>query len=131
MGDQLAEVAGPFAAALFEAVAVAVHLQDVDMMGEPVEQSAGQAFGAEDLGPLLKRQIAGDQRGAAFVALAEDLEQQLGAGFRQRHEAQFIDDEQLVGGQLLLESSQIFLIASLDSSLTRAAAVVKRTRWPR
>jgi hypothetical protein len=45
----------PFTTALLEAVAVAVHLQDVDMMGEPVEQgsaliipianhSSGEAF---------------------------------------------------------------------------------------
>ena len=38
-----------FAAALLETEAVAVHLQDVDVVGEPVEQSAGEAFGAEDL----------------------------------------------------------------------------------
>ena len=33
-----------FASALLEAEAVAVHLQDVDMVGEAVEQSAGEAF---------------------------------------------------------------------------------------
>jgi hypothetical protein len=44
-----------FAAALLEAVAVAVHLQDVDVVGEAVEQGSGQPFLAEDLGPLLKR----------------------------------------------------------------------------
>ena len=31
-------------------------------MGEPVEQGAGEAFGAEDLGPFLEGQIAGHQR---------------------------------------------------------------------
>ena len=30
-------------------------------MGEPVEQSAGQPFRAEDLGPFLERQVRGDQ----------------------------------------------------------------------
>jgi hypothetical protein len=57
---------GPFAAAMLEAEAVAVHLQDVDMMGEPVQQCAGETFGAEDLGPLLEGQIAGYQGGSAF-----------------------------------------------------------------
>ena len=33
-----------FTATLLEAEAVAVHLQDVDMVGEAVEQSAGEAF---------------------------------------------------------------------------------------
>src|SRR5271170_3818137 len=33
--------------ALAEAIAVAVHLEDADMMCQPVEQRAGQALGAE------------------------------------------------------------------------------------
>ena len=31
--------------AVFEAIALAVQLQDVDVMGQPVEQRAGEAFG--------------------------------------------------------------------------------------
>ncbi len=34
----------PFAAALFEAEAVAVHLEDVDVVGEAVEQCPGESF---------------------------------------------------------------------------------------
>ena len=56
--------------ALAEAIAVAVHLEDADMMCQPVEQRAGQALGAEGLGPLVEGQIAGNQRGAAFIAFA-------------------------------------------------------------
>jgi len=52
-------------AALFEAEALAVHLENVDMMGEPVEQRAGQAFGTEDAGPFIEWQIA--VRAAATV----------------------------------------------------------------
>ena len=62
------------------------------MVGEAIEQRAGQSFGAEHAGPLVKRQVAGDDDRATFVALAEDLEQQLGSGLRERHIAQFIDD---------------------------------------
>ena len=50
-------VSGPFAAALLEAVAVGVHLQDVNVVGDAVEQRAGEPFGAEDLSPLVERQI--------------------------------------------------------------------------
>ena len=53
---------GPFAAALLEAVAVGVHLQDMYVMCEPIEQGAGQALRAEDFGPLLERQVGSDQR---------------------------------------------------------------------
>ena len=37
---------------MLESVAVPVHLQDVDMVGEAVEESSGQPFRAEHLGPL-------------------------------------------------------------------------------
>jgi len=40
------------------------------VVGEPIEQGAGQAFGTEHFGPFLKRQVAGDQGRAALVALA-------------------------------------------------------------
>ena len=60
--------------AVLETVAVAVHLQDVNVVGEPVKQSAGEPLGAEHVGPLVEGQVGGDQDGAPFVALAEDLE---------------------------------------------------------
>jgi len=52
---------------LRQAVALAVHLEYADVMGQAVEQCAGQAFGAEGLGPFIERQIAGDQGGAALT----------------------------------------------------------------
>jgi len=55
--------------ALTEAIAVALHLEDADVMCQPVEQRAGEALGTEGFGPLVEGQIAGDQRGAAFIAL--------------------------------------------------------------
>ena len=42
---------------LIEAAAVAVHLEDVDVVGEAVEQRPGEALGAEHLGPLVERQV--------------------------------------------------------------------------
>ena len=68
--------------AVFEAIALAVELQDVDVVGQSVEQRARQPFGAEDLGPFVEGQIRGHQRGRLLVALGEDLEEQLGAGLR-------------------------------------------------
>ena len=69
------------------------------MVGQPVEQRAGQPLGGEHAGPLVERQVGGDDGRAAFVALAEHLEQQLGAGLRQRHVAEFVDHQELVGGK--------------------------------
>ena len=46
-------------AATPETVAVAIHLQDVDVVGEPVQQRAGQPLRSEDLGPLVEGQVGG------------------------------------------------------------------------
>ena len=71
--------------ALVEAVTVAVHLQDMDVMRETIEKCPGEALGAKDLSPFIKRQIAGHQGGALFVALAKHFKQKFGPGFGQTH----------------------------------------------
>ena len=78
---------------VFEAIAVAVQLEDVDVMGQPVEQRASHPFGAEDLGPFVEGQIRGHARRCVLVALGEDLDQQLGAGLRQRDVAELGHDQ--------------------------------------
>jgi len=55
------------------------------VVGESIQQRAGHPFRAEDFRPFLKRQVTGHQRRAAFVALAEDPEEQLGARLGQRY----------------------------------------------
>ncbi len=66
--------------AALEPVAPAVHFQDVDVVGEPVQQGSGEAFRAEDFRPLVEGEIGGYKDGSPLVALAEDLEEQLRAG---------------------------------------------------
>ena len=48
-------------AALGQAVAFAVHLKNADMVGDAVEQRAGQTLGSQRFRPFVKRKIAGDQ----------------------------------------------------------------------
>lgn len=99
--------------ALCQAIAFAVHLEDVDVMGQPVEKGAGQAFRAEGFRPFVEWQVAGDHGGAALIALRDQLEQQLGPGLGERHEAQLVDDEQLDAGHLFLQAQQTALVAGL------------------
>jgi hypothetical protein len=47
------------ALAMFEPEAVAVHLEDVNVVGETIEQCAGEPLGSEDGGPLVEGQVAG------------------------------------------------------------------------
>ncbi len=48
-------------------------------MGEPVQQGSRQPLRSKRFRPFVEREIADDQRGAAFVTPAKDLEQQFGA----------------------------------------------------
>ena len=70
-------------------------------MREAIEERAGEPLGAEHGRPLIERQIARDQRAASLVALTEDLEQQLGPSHRERHIAEFVDDQQLVAREFV------------------------------
>jgi acyl-CoA synthetase (AMP-forming)/AMP-acid ligase II len=74
--------------ALLEAVAVPVHFEDVDMVSEAIEECSGKPFRAKGLGPLIEGQVGCHQDRSSLIALAEDLEEQLGPGLGQRHEAQ-------------------------------------------
>ena len=64
---------------LLEAIALAVHFQDVDVVGQAIEQRAGEPLIAEDAGPFVEWQIGCDDRRSPFVTLAEHLEEQFGA----------------------------------------------------
>jgi hypothetical protein len=55
------------ALAVFEPEAVAVELEDVNVVGKAIEQRAGQALGGEHAGPLVEGQVAGDGNRAAWV----------------------------------------------------------------
>jgi hypothetical protein len=50
-----------------EPVAFAVHLQDLDVMSEPVERRAGEPFGTEYGRPYIEGQIAGDHRCTTLI----------------------------------------------------------------
>ena len=90
-------------------------------MGEPVEQGAGEALAAEDVGPFVEGQVAGDQGGSAFVALREDLEEEFGAGLREWYEAKFVDDQELNLGEALLVAQE--MLATRDAHTVEARSI--------
>ena len=83
-------------------------------MGEPVQQGSGQAFGAEDFGPLFKGQVCGDQEADTFVSTADHIEQEFGPGFGEGHEAQFVEDDQVLAFQLLVETVKGSVLPALQ-----------------
>ena len=93
-------------------------------MSETVEECACESLGPEDLSPFVEGKICGHEDRSSLVTLAEDLEQEFSAGLRQRDEAEFIDNEQLESGQLLLKVQQPSLIPGLDQLVDQG-----RQRW--
>ena len=72
-----------------------VGLDDVDTVGQPVEQRAGEAFVAEDLGPILEGLVGGDDKAPAFVGAADDFEEEFSAGLREGVIAELIEHKQV------------------------------------
>ena len=56
------------------------------VVGEAVQQCLGELFRSEDLGPFVEGEVDGDQDGAPFVALTEDLEEQFSDAQKQWNE---------------------------------------------
>lgn len=90
---RIAHLKGRGFAGLAEPVALAIHLEDMYMVREAVEQRTSQSLAAEDARPFVKGQIRSDDGGAAFVTLREGLEEQFGSCRRQRHVAELVNDQ--------------------------------------
>ncbi len=86
-------------------------------MAEAIEQRRGELFVTEYLDPLRERQIGGDDGRAAFIALGQQIEEQLAAGALERHESQFIDDQKRDFLITLLKRSEPPLVARLNQAL--------------
>ena len=107
--------------ALAQPVAFAVHLEDMDVVGQAIENGACEAFCAEDPGPFIERQVGCDDDGATFVALRDDLEEKLGPGLAQWHKTQFINDQQVLADQLFLQALQAAFVDGPDEFMDESS----------
>src|SRR5215210_8099481 len=85
-GDRWSSLAPVFTCP--EPIALAIHLQDVHVVRQTVEQRSCQALRAEHARPLVKGKVARHDHRAALVAAAEHLKQKLRPRRRQWHIAQ-------------------------------------------
>ena len=69
-------------------------------MRQAVQQGRCHAFALEDLAPVAERKIARQQKTAAFVAIGENLKQQLRTAAAERQISKFIHDQQIRAIQL-------------------------------
>ena len=80
---------------VLEAVAFAIGFEDMDPVGEPIQEGAGEAFAAHDFGPFLEGQVGGDDHRTALIGLADDIEKQFRARFGERDVAELVEDDQI------------------------------------
>jgi hypothetical protein len=78
--------------AFVAAIRVAPGGQDVAVVGEAVEQRRGELLVAENLDLFAESQVGGDDGGAPFVALRQQVEKQLAAGALKRRLQQFLNE---------------------------------------
>ena len=74
----------------------------------------------EDLGPLSKGQIRGNQDRALLVALTDESKQHLCPLLRERDKAQFIDDNELLLAQGVLEPRELLLFLRFEQLVDEA-----------
>ena len=79
---------------LAAAIAAAFNDEDLDVVGQAVDQGDGAGGVGEDGVPVLERQIGGDEQRAMLVAAADELEEKVGGAGVVGEVAQFVDHDQ-------------------------------------
>ncbi len=92
---------------LTEAEAFTIHLKDFAVVCQAVQQCCGHAFALKDLAPVAERQIACQQQAATFVAVGENLKQQLRTAATERQVTQLVHDQQIRAIQLSQKPVQL------------------------
>jgi hypothetical protein len=82
------------------------HFQDMNMMGEPISRAPVSRSEPSTSVRSGKGRLLVTRCGSPFVTLAEDFEQHFGARPGQRHEPEFIHDQQFLPRQVLLTAQQ-------------------------
>ena len=115
---------------VLEAVALAGEFEDLTAVSEPIEGGAGEAFGAEDLGPVLEGQVGGDDQAVPFVGLTDQVEQELGARSARRDVSQLVEHQQVLLAELGAQAQEGLLIACFLEAVPSSALTKKPLRFP-
>ena len=91
--------------AVLEAPGFVAGLDDLAMVGEPIEQRGGHLGVAEYGGPFAERQVGGDDDRGPFVEPADQVEQELSAGLGEGQISDFVEDDEVEAGQVVGEAA--------------------------
>ena len=78
-------------------------------MREPIQSRPGEAFAAEDFGPVFERQVGRHDQAVPFVGGGDDIEQQLRPGLAGGDVAEFVEDQEVELVQRLPVAEQLAL----------------------
>src|SRR2546423_317815 len=98
---------------LAKAVALAIHLKNMAVVGQTVQQRRSHPLTLEDLIPLAERHVGRHQNTGALIAVAEDPKQKLDTASAQRDVTELVADQQVGPLQLTQESVQRVLLLRL------------------
>ena len=93
-----------------QSIAFPIRLNDVNPVGDPVQQSAGQSFVTEDFRPVLERQVGGQNQTGSFISTADDFKQQFGPGLGERDVTELIEDDQMLFVEPFEETLQLSVL---------------------
>ena len=85
----------------FEAPAVVAGLDDVAVMGQPIEQRGRHLGVAEHAGPFAEGEVGCDDDRGALVEPADEVEQKLTAGLCKGQISELVQDDKVHPGQML------------------------------
>jgi hypothetical protein len=86
---------------VLEAPTFVAGLDDLAMMGEPVEECRGHLGVAEDGGPFAEGEIGGDDHRGLLVEPADQVEQELATGLSEGQIAEFVEDDEVHAGEVI------------------------------
>lgn len=91
---------GVIVVAAFEPPAVVTGLDDVAVMGQPVEQRGGHLGVAEHAGPFSEGEIGGDDDGSALIEPANQMEEKLATRLSKGQISEFVQHDEVHPGQM-------------------------------
>jgi len=82
--------------AVFEAPAFVAGLDDLAVMGQPVEKRGGHLSVAKDARPFAEGEIGGDDDQGALIEAADQVEQQLATGLSEGKISKFVEHDEVL-----------------------------------
>src|SRR3954468_2902280 len=102
-----------------EAVALAVHLENLRVVGQAVQERCRHPLALEDLVPLAERKVARHQDAPTLVAVGEDSEQEFDPASAHRDVSQLVADQQVGPVELRQETIKCVLLLLLPESFNQ------------